>query len=77
VLDVANYRATKKEDSATTLAHAIAALAKRNTTQACINDVFDTGGKRYTPREWFIAPSDIIEQAIRLIISGDVVNLSV
>ena len=37
-------------------------------------DVFDEKGKRHTPREWFIAPLEIIEQAIALIISGDIVN---
>ncbi len=42
---------------------------------ACLNvDVFDAQGKRYTPREWFIAPLDIIEQAVHLIISGEVVK---
>ncbi|MEE9369504.1 MAG: hypothetical protein V3V05_11680 [Pontiella sp.] len=29
--------------------------------------------KRYTPREWFIAPLEVIEQAIALIISGEIV----
>ena len=37
-------------------------------------DVFDNDGKRYSPREWFIAPLDIIEQAIRLIISGEIIK---
>lgn len=37
-------------------------------------DVFDNAGKRHTPREWFIAPLPIIEEAIELIISGDIVN---
>ncbi len=37
-------------------------------------DVFDARGKRYTPREWFIAPLDVIEQAVHLIISGEVVK---
>jgi len=37
-------------------------------------DVFDSEGKRHTPREWFIAPLDVIEQAIALIINGKVVN---
>lgn len=37
-------------------------------------DVFDETGKRYTPREWFIAPIDIIEQAIQLIISSEIVK---
>lgn len=41
----------------------------------CLNvDVFDNTGKRYTPREWFIAPVGIIDQAIHLIISGDIVK---
>ena len=37
-------------------------------------DVFDENGKRYSPREWFIVPLDIIEQAIQLIITGDTVK---
>lgn len=42
---------------------------------SCLNiDVFDKNGNRHTPREWFIAPIEIIEQAIHLIISGDIVN---
>ncbi len=42
---------------------------------SCLNiDVFDEKGKRYTPREWFVAPYEVIEQAIGLIISGEVVK---
>ncbi|MCC5939886.1 MAG: GIY-YIG nuclease family protein [Lunatimonas sp.] len=42
---------------------------------SCLNiDVFDEKGKRYTPREWFIAPYEVIEKAIALIISGEVVK---
>lgn len=42
---------------------------------ACLNiDVFDENKKRYTPREWFIAPLDIIEKAIEMIISGEIVK---
>ncbi len=37
-------------------------------------DVFDEKGKRHTPREWFIAPLKVIEQAIELIINGKIVN---
>ena len=41
----------------------------------CLNvDVFDALGNRHTPREWFIAPLDIIEQAVHLIISGEIVK---
>lgn len=35
-------------------------------------DVFDGNGKRHTPREWFIAPIAVIEQAIELIINGKI-----
>lgn len=34
--------------------------------------VFDSSGKRYTPREWFIAPIAVIEQSIELIINGKI-----
>ncbi|MFO7843439.1 MAG: GIY-YIG nuclease family protein [Bacteroidales bacterium] len=37
-------------------------------------DVFDEKGKRHTPREWFIAPYEVIEQAIELIINGKIVD---
>lgn len=37
-------------------------------------DVFNEKGKRYTPREWFIAPIEVVEQAIELIINGKIVN---
>jgi hypothetical protein len=41
---------------------------------SCLNiDVFDNDGNRHTPREWFIAPLAIIEQAIHYIISGDII----
>jgi hypothetical protein len=45
--------------------------------KSCLNiDVFDEKKRRHTPREWFIAPIDVIEQAIELIISGEVVKYS-
>lgn len=37
-------------------------------------DVFDKKGIRHTPREWFIVPLEAIEQAITLIISGEIVE---
>lgn len=41
----------------------------------CLNiDVFDKKGNRHTPREWFIAPLSIIEEAIELILSGGIVK---
>ncbi len=42
---------------------------------SCLNiDIFDSNKQRHTPREWFIAPIDIIQQAIQFIISGEIVN---
>jgi len=42
---------------------------------SCLNvDVFDALGNRHTPREWFIAPLDIIEQVVQMIISGEIVK---
>jgi hypothetical protein len=37
-------------------------------------DVFDREGHRYVPCEWFIAPLDVIEQAIHFLISGEIVQ---
>lgn len=43
--------------------------------KSCLNvDVYDNEGKRHTPREWFIAPLPIIEQAIYFILNGEIVN---
>ncbi len=42
---------------------------------SCLNvDVFDNEGRRHSPREWFIAPLDIINLAINFMINGDIVN---
>jgi hypothetical protein len=42
---------------------------------ACLNvDIFDANNRRFTPREWFIAPLEVIEKAIELIINGGIVN---
>lgn len=43
--------------------------------EACIElDVFDNDGKRHTPREWFDVPVHIIEAAVDLLTSGEIVN---
>jgi hypothetical protein len=43
--------------------------------RSCLNiDVFDINGNRHTPREWFIAPLHVIEQAIQYIIAGAIIN---
>ena len=41
----------------------------------CVSiDIFDNNGSRHTPREWFQIPYDIIDEAIKLIITGEIVN---
>lgn len=41
--------------------------------KACLKlDVFGEDGKRYNPREWFILPLAVIEEAIAHIISGEI-----
>jgi hypothetical protein len=42
---------------------------------SCLNmDIYDKEGKRHSPREWFIAPINVIEKAIKMIITGAIVN---
>ena len=43
--------------------------------EVCLNiDIHDNKGRRLTPREWFVVPLPIIDKAIDLILSGDIVN---
>ncbi len=43
--------------------------------KVCLNlDVYDKGGKRHLPREWFMAPLEAIEQAIDLFLSGEITD---
>jgi hypothetical protein len=37
-------------------------------------DVFDSDGKRRTPRESFIVPLHIIETAVELLLNGEIVH---
>ncbi|SFP91550.1 hypothetical protein SAMN05216234_15615 [Hydrogenimonas thermophila] len=40
--------------------------------ESCLNiDIYDNEEERHTPREWFIAPLQIIEQAIGMILGTD------
>ncbi len=42
---------------------------------SCLNiDVIDENGLKHCPREWFIAPLEVIEQTIELIINGKILN---
>lgn len=43
--------------------------------EACVNlDVYDDQGKRHSPREWFQVPLPVIEAAVHLLVSGEIVN---
>ena len=42
---------------------------------SCLNiDIYDENKRRHMPQEWFIAPIDVIDKAIELIISGSIIN---
>jgi hypothetical protein len=42
---------------------------------SCLNiEIFDKSGKSYYPREWFIAPLDVIDRVVELVISGEIVG---
>ncbi len=41
--------------------------------KSCLNiDVFDKNGKRHSPREWFVAPYEIIKQVISLVVENKI-----
>jgi hypothetical protein len=50
------------------LLHRFLALAKLNV------DIFDENGVRITPREWFVVPIEVIEKAIDLLITGEIIE---
>ncbi len=37
-------------------------------------NIFDKEGERHTLREWFVAPLEIIEEAIGLVMFGEIVE---
>lgn len=50
-------------------------LLHRFFASACLDiDLFNEKGQRLNPREWFVVPFDIIEEAIELILNEDIVN---
>ncbi len=55
--------------------HKFEQLLHRFFAEVCLNvDIHDDKGRRITPREWFVVPLPIIDRAITLILSGDIVN---
>ncbi len=66
---VANYRTYNLKSSALeNLLHRVFAEVRLDITQ------IDRKGRDYDPSEWFVVPLNVINQAIELIISGDIVN---
>lgn len=52
-------------------------LIHRVFASACLDIEFDTKDNlRVNPREWFIVPRNVIEEAIELIMNGEIVNYS-
>jgi len=42
---------------------------------SCLNvDLFNDKGRRITPREWFVVPFEVIDEAISLTVKGTIVN---
>jgi len=55
--------------------HKLEQLLHRFFGTSCLSiDIFDHEGQRHMPREWFIAPLDIIEKSIEMILTGDVLE---
>ena len=50
-------------------------LIHRVFASACLDIEFDIKDNlRVNPREWFIVPRNVIEEAIKLIVSGEIIN---
>jgi len=56
-------------------ANKLESLLHRFFGNACLNiDLFNDKGQRITPREWFVVPFDVIDEAIALILGGTILN---
>lgn len=55
--------------------HKLEQLIHKFFGNSCLDiDIIDGNGKIYKPREWFIAPLEVIEEAINLIISSKIIH---
>jgi hypothetical protein len=69
VQKVASYRVYNRN------ADKLEELLHRFFANACLDiDLFNEKGQRLNPREWFVVPFEIIEEAIRLILNESIVN---
>lgn len=66
---IADYRAYNLRASALEhLLHRVFASVRLDITQ------IDPGGKNYDPSEWFVVPLNVVNQAISMIMSGEIVD---
>jgi hypothetical protein len=66
---VADYRTYNLKPSALEhLLHRVFAEVRLDITQ------IDTKGRNYDPSEWFVVPLKVINQAINMIMSGEIVD---
>lgn len=50
-------------------------LLHRFFAETCLDiDLYDKSGNRYIPREWFVVPLSVIDEVIKLILNGNIVN---
>ena len=55
--------------------HSFENLIHRFFAETCLDiDLYDKSGNRYIPREWFVVPLSVINEVIRLIENGNIVN---
>ncbi|MFT5660201.1 MAG: hypothetical protein ACI9TV_000842 [Sulfurimonas sp.] len=55
--------------------HKLEQLIHKFFSNTCLDiDIVDEKGRIHRPREWFVAPLDVIEEAIDLIINGKIIN---
>lgn len=55
--------------------HKLEQLIHKFFSHSCLDiDIIDDSGNIHKPREWFIAPLEVIEEAVELIISGRIVD---
>ena len=55
--------------------HKLEQLIHKFFSNSCLDiDIVDEKGHIHKPREWFVAPLNVIEEAIELIISGKIID---
>lgn len=55
--------------------HKLEQLIHKFFGNSCLDiEIYDGNGKLYKPKEWFIAPLEVIEEAINLIVSGKIIH---